>query len=372
MKKKSVTVLNVVLLAALVIVVAASLYFTLSVPKEPSFKEIELVLLGSDCKECFNLAPALDFLNQQPGIKVVRVSNRSIEDSAELVQKHNISRLPALVLTGDLDNVSIPNFENNNGALVFASPPAPYYDVAEKRVKGLVSVVYLSVDCKDCFNMSIVIDQLKPSGIVVSDVKEVKAASEEGKKLISQYKIEKLPSLIFNKEALEYDAIKQAWSNVGSVEDDALVLRFVNPPYMNASNGRVEGYVELINLVDSSCTDCFNGSSYQQLFEQGLGLRFSTVKDVDVSTPRGKLLVKKYSVELVPTVILSKDAGLYPSINQIWAQAGSHESDGMFVFRTVPLMENIIPGLVYRNLTNNETLRVKLEEPEIAPAEIES
>ncbi len=371
MKKKNLSSVNIILLVALLLVVGASLYFTLSVPKGPSLKEVEVELLGSDCKDCFDLSPAFDFLNQQ-GIKVVEINNRSIEESSELAKKYSISRLPALVLTGDVDNLTIPNFERKDDALVFANAPPPYYDVAESRVKGAVSVTYLSVDCDDCFNMSLIVDQLRPSGIFVSSVKEIKSSSDEGKKLISQYKIEKLPSLLFNKDALEYDTIKQAWSTVGSVEGDVLVLRFVNPPYVNASNGKVEGFVELINLVDNSCAECFDSSAYQDLFEQGFGMRFSSVKDVDVSSPRGKLLVKKYGIELIPTAVLSKDASLYPSVAQVWSQAGSQEKDGSYVFRVVPLMENVVPGLVYRNLTNNETLRVQLEEPEIAPVEVES
>lgn len=380
MKKKSLSVVNVVLLVALVVLVAVSAYFTFSVPTpkvvEQKIAAVQADFLGADCEECFNLSVAFEFLGQQPGMQIVEVRNYTRAESAELAAKYNISRLPALILTGEIENRTIPSFESSGDALVFAQAPPPYYDVAEKRVKGIVSVVQLQSDCEECFNASLLVDQLRSAGVTLSEVRVVRADTGEGNDLVSKYAIEKLPTLIFNKDALEYDVVSQVWPTVGSIESDgSLVLRMVNPPYVNVSTGKTQGLVGMTYLADSSCKECFNESAYQELFEKGFGMHFSDMTSVDVSSARGKMFINKYGIELVPTAILSIDAGLYPAVGQVWSQAGTQEKDGAFVFRTVPLMENVIGApIVYKNLSSNSTVDTTpavLDEPDIAPATAE-
>ena len=357
MKKKSVSMVNVVLLVVLVALVAVSAYFTFSVPKKAPVVEqkpqmVEADFLGADCAECFNLSIAFDFLNKQPGMKLAAVRNRTSSESEELAAKYNITRLPALV---------------------FSTAPPPYFDVKEGKVKGIVSVIKLEASCPTCFNTSILVDQLRASGVVLGQVQSVRAGTGEGNALVAKYKIEKIPTLIFNSDALEYEVISQVWPAVGSTESDgALVLRVVNPPYVNVSTGKEEGLVSMTYLVDASCNDCLNESTYQELFEKGFGMRFSEIKSVDVSSARGKLLVNKYAIELVPTVVLSNDAKLYPVVDQVWSQAGTQENDGSFVFRSVQLIENVVGGpITYKNLTSNSTVdttKSALEEPDVSPA----
>jgi len=378
MKKKSVSMVNVVLLVVLVALVAVSAYFTFSVPKKAPVVEqkpqmVEADFLGADCAECFNLSIAFDFLNKQPGMKLAAVRNRTSSESEELAAKYNITRLPALVLTGEIENRTIPSFEQVGDALVFSTAPPPYFDVKEGKVKGIVSVIKLEASCPTCFNTSILVDQLRASGVVLGQVQIVRAGTGEGNALVAKYKIEKIPTLIFNSDALEYEVISQVWPAVGSTESDgALVLRMVNPPYVNVSTGKEEGLVSMTYLVDASCNDCLNESTYQELFEKGFGMRFSEIKSVDVSSARGKLLVNKYAIELVPTVVLSNDAKLYPVVDQVWSQAGTQENDGSFVFRSVQLIENVVGGpITYKNLTSNSTVdttKSALEEPDVSPA----
>ena len=383
MKKKSVSVVNVVLLVVLVALVAVSAYFTFSVPTkapvvEQPLNKIEADFLGADCTECFNLSVAFDFLKKQQGIELVAVRNNTIAESAVLAAKYNITHLPALILTGEVENRTIQGFERIDDALVFAQSPPPYYDLSSGTVKGLVSVIELTAQCETCFNTSLLVGQLRLAGVFLQEVKTIDASSDKGKTLVAKYNIQKVPTLIFNQDALLYDVVAQAWPTIGSNESDgALVLRLVNPPYVNVSTGKEEGRVSMTYLADSSCAGCLNVSLYRELFEKGFGMQFSDVNTIDVSSAKGKLLVSKYSIELVPTAILSNDASLYPAIGQVWSQAGTQEKDGAFVFRLVPLMQEIVQGpIVYRNLTANTTVntsQVSLDEPDIAlPTEEDS
>ncbi len=386
MEKSKLTNINTYLMIALVIVVAIGLYFTLSVPKIEQPKpvpprEVTLTVLGTDCEGCFNITAAVDFIKQQKNLNVTATTELNIADSAEKVSAYGITKLPAMVITGNVTNLTIPNFDAKENALVFDKAPAPYYNVAEKRVVGRVTVIQLEdKTCTDCFNLSQITAQLSQAGIKLSSQKTIDAKSEEGKGLIAKYKIEKIPSLIFNSDALEYDVIKEVWDQVGSKESDgSLVLRFVNPPYINVSTGKVEGLVQLTALVDKSCADCYNISVLQTLLQEGFSMIFGKEETLDVSSAKGKMLVKKYSIELIPTVILSKEVSAYPNFAEAWVQVGSMETDGFAVFKKVEILKEYFgqqgTALVYKNLTSGQVVNGSESpaepEAEIAPPEAE-
>jgi thiol-disulfide isomerase/thioredoxin len=365
--KKDLNNINTYLIIALVIVVGVGLYFTLSVPapkeapKPIPPREVTVTIL-SGCAECFNVSVATAFLRQQKNINITSTKELSLEEAKTEAAKYGITKLPAVVITGDVANLTIQNFAEKEGALVFDQSPPPYYDVASGSVKGKVIAIVLSdKSCTDCFSMDQIITQLKQNGINLASESKVDSKSTEGKALISKYKIERVPTLIFSKDALEYDVVKQVWSQVGSEESDGmLVLRMVSPPYINVSTGKTEGMVDLTIITDNSCSDCFNASVLKDLFAQSFSMAFKKTKNVDISSTEGKSLVKKYGIELVPTVILSKDASAYPNIAQAWSQVGTVEKDGAFVFKNVPLLEDYFAQtggqFGYKNTTSGETL----------------
>ena len=291
--KNHLTNVNTYLIIALVIVVGIGLYFTLSVPTpekaaepEPA-KKVQVTLLGTDCADCFNISAAVEFLKQQTTIEITEIIDVSLDDSAELTEKYSITRLPAVIITGETTNLTIPNFETNEDALVFGNSPAPYYDTEAKRVKGKVSVVHLTTpNCKECFDMKLIVEQLKQAGIKIIGETEIDGMSAEGKALVEKYSIEKLPTLIFNKEALEYDVVKQVWSEVGTEESDGkLVLRFVNPPYYNVATKQIDGLVTISYLYDESCEECFNVSVYGDILTQSFNMQYSKEEMVEVRLP---------------------------------------------------------------------------------------
>lgn len=365
--KKEFTNINTYLIIALVIVVGIGLYFTLSVPgpkeapKPIPPREVTVTILNG-CSECFNISAATDFLKQQKNINITSTNELSLEEAKAEAGKYGITKLPAVLITGDIANLTIQNFAAKEGVLVFDQSPPPYYDIATGSVKGRVTVTVLSdKSCADCFSMDQVIGQLKQNGINLASETKVDSKSAEGKKLISQYKIERVPTLIFSKDALEYDVVKQVWGQVGSEESDGmLVLRMVSPPYVNVSTNKVEGLVDLTLITDNSCTDCFNASVLKDLFAQSFSMAFKKTKNVDVSSTEGKALVKKYGIELVPTVVLSKDANAYPNIAQAWSQVGTMEKDGTFVFKNIGLLQDYFAQsggqFAYKNITSGEIL----------------
>lgn len=378
MKKEKLSNLNTYLIIALVIVVGVSLYFTLSIPtttkeaaKTEALREVTLTVLQG-CEDCSSLAQGVELLKTQSSLNVTNVEEVSFEDAKQIADKYGITRLPALLIKGNTTNLTLEGLTQKEDALVFDQAAPPYYDLAEKRVKGKITLTLIEdQSCTDCFDMSKIVGQLKDAGIVITTETKLDAKSDEGKAIISKYKIEKIPSIVFNKEALEYPVVSEVWQQVGTVESDGnLVLRFVTPPYLNVSTGKTEGLVELTYLVDSTCADCYNASVFKGLFAQSFNMFFKKEETVDISSTKGKFLVKKYGIELVPTAILSKDAAIYPGLAQSWAQVGL-QKEGAFVFTNIPLLGDFFAqsgagNFAYKNLTSGEVVGGAAAEAEIA------
>ena len=103
--------------------------------------------------------------------------------------------------------------------------------------------------------------------------------------------------------------------------------------------------VDLIYLIDGSCTDCYDAKAHRSILGQ-LGIIFGEEKSIDVSSKEGKKLIDQYDISLVPTVILSEEAGGYELFNTVWGEVGTEEKDGKYVFRLVDALGNV----TYRDL----------------------
>jgi len=365
------TALNTYLLLALIIAMGFSTYaiFTVETAKmsdgaapaaEP--RSVAVTFLGSDCDGCFDLAVALDFLDQQEGITLTEVTNKTLEESTSLAEQYDITRLPAVIVTGDVDNLDLQNFEMRDDALVFGNVPAPYYDISSGDIKGIVTVTQLTAaNCTDCFDISQIVGQLEQIGVSIAEQTVVEHTSEQGQALIDAYDIQGLPTLVFSSDIGEYDAVAQIWDNIGSVADDgSYVLRQLNPPYLNLTSGATEGLVDVTYLVDETCENCYDPSVLKDVFEQTFAMAYGEENTVSLSSTRGQFLVQKYNISLAPTIILSNEARKYPNFDAAWSQVGTTQADGNYVFTSVPLLDGYFKqteqadGVVYKDLESGE------------------
>ncbi|RLE46152.1 hypothetical protein DRJ22_02640 [Candidatus Woesearchaeota archaeon] len=349
--KKKFKYKSLIILGLIAVAIAAVLFFVNKTPQG-----IELTVLKPACDECFDISVLQGALEKQFNVSAM-LNVLTGDQAMRLAEKYHIQKLPAAFLSGNIEGLKLPKFVKVDDVLVFSEPLPPYYDLVSKTVKGRVKAVQLQdKTCTDCFDISMIVDQVKSVGVYFEDVKVVDISSDEGKELASKYNITKLPTLIFNKEILEYPIVSSVWKNVGTVEKDgALVLRFLNPPYLNLETGEVEGKVEMTYLVDSSCKDCYNYSLHKIILQRAIGLDPYSEKVVDISSEEGKKLVKKYNIELVPTILLSKEAKVYPEFTAMWKKVGSEEPDGVFVFRKV----DKIGPIVFMNLTSGKEVDLR-------------
>jgi len=182
-------------------------------------------------------------------------------------------------------------------------------------------------------------------------------STNEGKGLLGEYNITKVPTILLSKEALASQQLASVWSSAGSIEEDGtLVLRNVYPPYRDLTSNEIIGRVRLIELNDSTCAMCYNVSIHKQILESSP--RLVTVVNTstyDANSDAGIELIEKYNIARIPTVIVSPELKAYldasPQFAQQWEQLATNESDGWYVFRILEAIGNV----TYKDLTTNTT-----------------
>ncbi len=117
------------------------------------------------------------------------------------------------------------------------------------------------------------------------------------------------------------------------------------PPVINITgNGSQNTTVPQISEVtltlisDSRCSNCTTASYLSdQLISFASQFNF-TIKDkisLDSQSNDAKALISKYSITRLPTLIVSKEAKSSTDFTTGWANIGSEESDGNFVYRNI-------------------------------------
>ena len=333
-------------------------------PEITTLPEIDIYkIVPANCKDCWNIDVAEKFIRENAQAKIVSSTslNATSVEAKTLSKKYNLTRLPALIITGEIKKLSIPNFELRDNAFVFDKTPPPYVDFATGRVKGRVtSIVIQDSACKKCFDIKQITSQLKKVGVSFTSEKTLEDNTPEATALIEKYKIEKIPSLLMSNDALEYQVVSEIWAQVGTKEpDNMLILRTINPPFKEVDTAKIRGSTDVVYLVDKSCTSCYNASIHKMILTSNFGMVFDTEKYVDVFSKEGKLLISKYAIKVIPTVIISQDAKDYPNFATVWKQAGDTAKDGSFIFRNL----NLLQGMTYKDLETGKTISATGQSP---------
>lgn len=192
------------------------------------------------------------------------------------------------------------------------------------------AVVITADDCKDCSSPESFLSEIKTQGIVIGKNRTVGAGSREGKKLLAQYTITKLPTVLLRHVSEEVLSSLREFGDVA--KDGTFVLRDVVPPYRDVATNTTKGRFGIILLTDTTCKECYDAALHKTPLAH-LGMIPADEKTVDVADTEGKQLIEKYHIETVPTLIMQGDLVEYKSLNQVWSQVGTIEADGSYVFR---------------------------------------
>lgn len=326
--------------------------------KESAPAKINIIsIVDTSCGDCFNVNPIVEQIKRS-AINVVSENKLDINspEASELIKRYGISKIPAVIVSGEIGKaIDLKSSWSELGttesdALVLRNIVPPYRDLKQNRIVGRISMISLvDSSCRECFNISLINSQLLKAGLIISKEVVVDISSEEGKDIIERYNITMVPTIILSSDADAYSNLRQIWSSVGSIESDgSYVLRVAYPPYRDIITKKIKGLVELTNIVDNSCSDCYNVSLHKSILAN-MGIFVSNESTFDVSSTKGKSLIKKYNITKVPAVILSNDADAYSNLKIVWEEVGSIESDGSYVFRNI----EAVKGWIYRNITSS-------------------
>ena len=323
--------------------------------------KIELsVIRNSKCADCFDVSQVVQYIKSG---KVEVASETNVEfDSAEgkqLIAKYNLEKIPNVVVTGEIDKANLEGFEKKNEALLFNQIPAPYTNATSGEIKGRITLTSINDStCSKCADLNVLINQMKSSGIKITEQTNVNSNTDEGRLLTARYNLGFVSTIILSKDAKAYPIINQAWEQLGTIESDgSYVLRTVYPPYINLTTGNLRGLVEITYLTDKSCTECYNVSTHRQILTspQTFGIHLDKEMAVDVGDAAGKQLIAKYNITQVPIVILSSEVSVYPA-SQALDQFFSVEKDGSYIFRKLAVVG------VYRDLTTNQVVKPQAQQ----------
>ena len=312
--------------------------------------DIELTsIIDSKCVDCFDISPTIESVKSN-NVKILNEKEIDFgsDEAKQLINKYKIEKIPTIIITGEIDKTDL-SLDKEQDILLLKNINPPYTDAKTGIIKGQVRLIHLKANCEDCTDLNDIIQGLKDSISIVNERIHT-FGSKEQNELIKKYNIEKLPSLILSEELEVYSEISNQWSVLGTKESDgSYVLRELSLPYYDFKKKKIEGLVKVIYLSDKECNECYDVENHKAILDR-FGIKFSSEKEIDISDNEADFLIKEYQIVLVPTLILSKDVGVYTSFNGIWDQVGTIEEDGTYVFRSVEVMGT------HKNLETNKII----------------
>ncbi len=190
---------------------------------------VHLKEIQSDgCMECVPLSQ-LKIQFEQMNVKIgsYEVIGSYSDKGKELIEKNNLSFTSSLLISKDIeeywwvfDPMKDSLIEKEDGYL-FKSPLAPYVDIKNNEIKGLVDIILVeNKSCEDCFNVSGLKESFLRLGIYFENEKIIDISSNEGKNLLKKYNITAIPTVILSKEIQDYAPIQGTLEQAGTFESD--------------------------------------------------------------------------------------------------------------------------------------------------------
>jgi len=368
-KKKDYITIDNRILIGIAVLFGLILFFSLpdkkevapDVPESPKeIKQLTATVLGMECEICYQdlvewlLTEAEETPNTNLTKNFVRGKTADI-----LIEKYNITKIPAIVITGDINKVSLVSrqrYETREDALVFTTLSAPHIDTRTKELKGIVNATILNHSkCPDCmFNLAVLLVDMKNFPVHFENEFTVDAESKEGEELISKYGIEKIPTVIFNNEILAYNL---PWAGFENQTDGSVVLKGVLPPYFDLGSGQLkDGNFSSTYLIDSTCSGCFNVSLIKDTLPESFGIILKDATTIDIAL-EGKDFAEKHNIANVPTLVIGPAASDYPLFDEVWAQYGHTAESRSHIFSEYNLLSEQ-GEIVYKNLETGEIVKL--------------
>ncbi|MFH1750759.1 MAG: hypothetical protein ABH863_03715 [Candidatus Micrarchaeota archaeon] len=148
----------------------------------------------------------------------------------EIIAKYNITRLPVIVLSKDIEaypelSIALANIstKEEDGNYVLRKINPPYMDIASGEEMGLLTIIYLKAGSScdpDCYDYTIHRTALLNLGVSGQTEYFYDYDSFLGKNLTSTYNITKVPTILISPEVKDYPAFMAVYKQIGDFEKD--------------------------------------------------------------------------------------------------------------------------------------------------------
>ena len=151
------------------------------------------------------------------------------EKGKQIINENNLTFLPSLLISRDIEEYwwifqSIENLFVLKDYYTLKNPAAPYKDIATEKIKGKVTITYITnKSCEDCYNVTSLKKLFTNGGIYIDKEKYVDVNTKEGKDLLTEYDIKDIPTVILSKEISDYN-IRSVLEERGKFVNDEFVL----------------------------------------------------------------------------------------------------------------------------------------------------
>ena len=225
----------------------------------------------------------------------------------------------------------------------------PLKSYAVKERPANLHLTLITNDCDNCYDMNNAVSFIKSqANVKIITEKNLTYTDKVAQELVSANNIKTLPALVITGETLQ-DNVMPLWNSMGAEFVGNVVIVSDIPPYYSLDAQKIVGLVQVTKLTDESCVECYDVENHMTILPR-FGVYVDKSIPYDVSSANGKTLVQKYNITKVPTIVLSSDASAYTSLNNVWEDVGTVESDGQYVFRAVEQMG------IYKDLSQNKII----------------
>lgn len=324
---------------------------------------LEIIKITFPCSDCFDIENAISELKKQ-NVNVTKEETFDFNNAKELINKYNIKKLPTLIISGEVNKSEqlsdyfkkVGDIKDN--VVIYKAIKPPYFDNLLNEVVGRVELINIvDSSCKECTSLGHITTGLKQAGIVVTNEKIVQYNSIEGQELINKFRVRQVPAMLISKEIDYYDAFKQEKPKLNLTEKEGFyALHSIVPPYRDLSENKMAGLVDVILLVDNSCSTCYNVSINTFVLKR-FGIYVNSENTYDINSKEGKELINKYKIKKVPILIINPEINAYASFIRPWSSVGSIESDGWFIMRKPEVLGT------YRDLETGEITSKVIQVP---------
>ncbi len=194
---------------------------------------VSIVAIKKDsCVGCANIDPMLSAISNIVYVESNKTLDYNSAEAEALIQKYGIGRIPAIILSSGAKEYPqiVSGWQSigditESGDFVTRSFPVPYFDLGSNAVFGLVEMTTLTDgNCSDCLDLSDFKKAIEGFGVKVVWDKVFDINSSEAKKLLKDYNITAVPTVLLSSEANKYPGFVTAWEQVGSVEKDGVFI----------------------------------------------------------------------------------------------------------------------------------------------------